>query len=208
MKHFMRRLSLLVFISLAAFSANRESVCAEPKDQHIAAVNIGDIPDKVQIVGRLGEPLGALLKVRGKWIPAGLRKDPLPLFHFEQVDGKPLPGNVQFHRGQMTPIDPNGRKTDLWDWRFGGGTEAAPEPVEGENWEMLGVETAVFTWYSKAAMEEASDVPVAQAPSYMAGFYSVFEIIAIKKVGASEPASQPAADPDRRDQLKVPAKAP
>ena len=83
-------------------------------------VRAQDIPEKVQIIGRLGQPLGTLVTISGQWISPGLRvKDPSLVFRVSLVNGKEIKGIDDFHGLQIEPIFPRhkGRKptpTESW----------------------------------------------------------------------------------------------
>jgi hypothetical protein len=173
---------------IACTDVGGEGARDESKDKPFTTVRAQDIPKTVRIVGRLGQPLGDLLTIRGKWTSPGLFvKDDTLVFHVNLVNGKKPKESPGLHGLQVSAIFPTwgGRKPkpgESWDWRFHwGGSEPSPTPVEGETWEMMGVETGSFQEYSKDAWREIGG-PAAQGSPSMAGFVTRFEFIAVRKI--------------------------
>jgi hypothetical protein len=158
----------------------------EPVRKGITSVRAEDIPGSVQIIGRLGQPLGTLLRVRGKWIRPGIgAKDQSLELHVELVDGKAPQAMIVFHRSLITTVAPElkwGRKSkpgDAWDWKFAWhGADPSPEPADGERWEMSGVETGCFNEDTEAWRQIGRVVP--PRPVYLSGFVTNFEYIAVR----------------------------
>ena len=115
-------------------------------EKKVVTVRAEDIPDKVQIIGRLGQPLGSLLRIRGTWVMPRSKEDCL-YFNVALVNGKKSDKKVDFAINVVVPIDnlPGGRPKPggPWDWRVNaeGSEEPWASPSQGEAWEMLGVET-------------------------------------------------------------------
>jgi hypothetical protein len=66
------------------------------------AINVDDIGTKVTLVGRLGQPLGKMMKLRGSWkYPSGLVKDYSLRFTVTEVNGQKLPTPVEFNIAQI-----------------------------------------------------------------------------------------------------------
>jgi hypothetical protein len=181
--------SVAVLLALIANNGVGEQGSSnESKDRQMITIRAQDIPKTVQILGRLGQPLGSLLTVRGKWTRPGINmKDRSLVFHVTLANGKEPDGKVDLHSLLVKPIlsDHKGREPksgELWDWRFDWeGSKPGPTPSEGETWEMLGVETGCFNSYSGDAWREiGSSVP--QSPPCMEGFYTPFEYIAVRKL--------------------------
>jgi hypothetical protein len=183
-----RRIVLVLSIaSILATNVCEQSVCDELKDKQMITIRAQDIPQTVQILGTFGHPLGSLLTIRGTWIKPGiLEKDPSLQFHVDLVNGKKPNESVVLHDMQVNSILPQkGRKPkpgETWDWRFDlGGTEPPPTPLEGETWDMMGIEKGYFETYSAEAWKEVGSIPV-QKPSFMKGFYTRFEFLAVKRI--------------------------
>lgn len=177
---------IFVLVAIVGGYSGRQCISAEQNDKGMVIIRAEDISKTVQIVGRFGQPLGKLMTIRGQWIRPGARmKDRSLMFHVSLVNGKETKGIDDLHGLQIRPIFPEykGRKptpTESWDWRFDwAGIEPAPTPVEGEKWEMMGVETGRFDSYSDEAWREIGS-PVVPKPPFMEGFYSRFEYIAVK----------------------------
>jgi len=143
-----------------------------------------DLPYAVDLRGRLTRPLCTLVKIRGTWIKSDLGL----CFHVHQVNDLKLVDKVVFRQNSIRKIlwDRYKGVTNYaghpWDWSIGaGGDEDPPLPVEGQEREMLGIETAQFHLYSPAVWAELRHFdPVASPPEE--GFVTSFEFLAIKKL--------------------------
>jgi hypothetical protein len=68
------------------------------------AINVDDIGTKVTLVGRLGQPLGKMMKLRGSWnYPSGLEKDYSLRFTVTVVNDHKLATPVEFNIAQIKP---------------------------------------------------------------------------------------------------------
>jgi hypothetical protein len=195
--NFKRRVALVLsVVSIISFVADERCACAELKDKPIITVRAQDIPQTVKILGMSGQPLGSLLTIHGKWIKPGMQeKDASLRFHVDLVNGQKPTENNDLHALQIISILPQkGRKPkpgETWDWRFDpGGTEPSPTPVEGETWEMMGVEKGAFESYSAEAWNEVGAIPD-QKPYFMKGFYTRFEFFAVKRKTLSQSTDSP-----------------
>ncbi len=66
------------------------------------AINVDDIGTKVTLVGRLGQPLGKMMKLRGSWkYPDGLAKDYSLRFTVTEVNDHKLATPVEFNIAQI-----------------------------------------------------------------------------------------------------------
>ncbi len=66
------------------------------------AINVDDIGTKVTLVGRLGQPLGKMMKLRGSWkYPRGLVKDDSLRFTVTEVNGHKLATPVELNIAQI-----------------------------------------------------------------------------------------------------------
>lgn len=171
-----------------------------PKDKKMITVRAQDIPETVQIIGRLGQPLGSLLTVRGKWIDIGPWKGDSLIFQVDLVNGKDPNPRIPFLGWQVTHIYPlsqdiKGKPSGSWDWRFDfnkfdfetgrpvEGIVPPPTPLKGENWEMIGVETGYFEDYTEDVWREMFPSGVLpQRPMGESGFVTRFEYIAVRKL--------------------------
>jgi hypothetical protein len=84
---------------------------AEPKKQFVDAV---DIPEKVEILGKTGVPLGNIVTIRGKWID-GDKKYNLYLFHVTEIDGKKHDDHCDLRIAATREKGVN-IGIDGWDW--------------------------------------------------------------------------------------------
>jgi hypothetical protein len=67
------------------------------------AINVDDIGPKVTLVGRLGQPLGKMMKLRGSWkYPDGVMKDSALWFTVTAVNDRKLAKPVEFHIAQVS----------------------------------------------------------------------------------------------------------
>ncbi len=117
----------------------------------VQKVLTSDIGTRVQIIGRLGYPLGELVTIRGAWIqPRGLPnqpvKDDTPYFSVTSVNGKRLETPVIFDFF-----------SEAW------GAEEIPRQ-EGPVWEVRGCESGGFRGTPREVRDDASRGPV-QAPT-------------------------------------------
>ena len=89
--------------------------CDGVKEKQTVTVRAEDISTKVQIIGRLGQPIGSLLRIRGKWI-AQLSKG-VPL-HFEVslINGKELHEKIEIDGGPgwADLLSPQRTRTQAW----------------------------------------------------------------------------------------------
>jgi len=165
---------ILPFLALSTVSAR------EPKP-HVRIAH-GDIFE-VEIIGKLGHPLGELLNVRGKWATAKDQSKPSgPVFQVTHLDGKPLTPPVEF--AVMTPV---GRPVR----GFAKHSDLNAEPSSLE-WEVRGHEIGhgVFG-ISEKAMEEAGVAPAARAASFSIDFNYVSARIYEAPPAQESPASKP-----------------
>jgi hypothetical protein len=201
---------VLSVVSIITTVADERCACAELKDKPIITVRAQDIPQSVQILGLFGQPLGSLLTIRGKWIKPGiLEKDPSLRFHVDLVNGKKPNESVDLHGLQVNSIFPQkGRKQkpgETWDWRFDpGDTDPPPTPVEGETWEMMGIEKGAFESYSAEAWKEVGAIPD-QKPYFMKGFFTRFEFFAVKRITLSQSTTSPSSANSSTDQKVIDA---
>ncbi len=178
----MTRFALLIGIISLFFCAR--AYCEEANDKQVTTVLAKDIPDKVQIIGELGQPLGKLTTIRGKWIkPSGVPKDNSLRFQITAVNGKRLDKSVEWHRTQVIAVfsGEKGRGPkpgEKWDWQYVyDGKSLAPKPEENENWEMQGAEIGGFDIHVCLSTLEGMQLPYYRKP-----FSTHFEFIAVKKI--------------------------
>jgi hypothetical protein len=159
-------------------------------DQKMVSVRAQDISKTVQIIGRLGQPLGSLVTIRGIWVDPGLAKDRSLYFHVSHVNGKELAEKVKLMRGQISAIYSTADRCrgrgpkpgEPWDWKYDfHGRTPPPERREGAEWELLGTEMGFFDEYSPEVHQEIRSYLV-QSPLYRHGFVSIFQFIAVKKL--------------------------
>ncbi len=127
--------------------------CSGPRSIQRELISYRDLPTKVQIIGRLGYPLGTYLVIRGSWakedqrLPSKTARGPWS-FHVTHINGNPVNGDVRFDR-----ID-----------SFGDSEEA--EKVDGRIWELRGFETGGFMYTPGEVVKEMFKVmPPFQNPA-------------------------------------------
>lgn len=129
-------------------------------------VQYSDIPERVQIIGKLGQPLGQLVSVRGRWT-AFLAKPSPPAFMVNQLNGRLLDPPAEFD-----DVEPAWEK----DAEFA-------ERTVGEEWELRGVETGGFVGFSDQVWKEVG-LPPSQHPPR--GFLTRFCYLKAKRVSGSQ----------------------
>jgi hypothetical protein len=133
-------------------------------------VHYSDIPRRVQIIGKLGQPLGQLVTVRGRWTAPYPAKPGLPVeFVVNHVNGGTLDPPAQFDR-----VEPVWVKDE----------EVAKKTV-GEEWELRGVETGGFVGFSDEVWEELGQQPMQRLGR---GFLTRFCYLRATPVSSSKPA--------------------
>ena len=125
---------------------SRESAAIDPPTR---SVRYSEIPHDVAIIGKLGRPLWKLVTIEGKWMPPGLEKPSLPpTFAVTKVNGRDVKGLIEFD-----VIEPVNRVNE----RFA-------KSVEGEVWELRGVETGGFVGFSDEVDEDLGLQPASHPP--------------------------------------------
>jgi hypothetical protein len=153
--------AVCLLVHLASISTGSDQK-PEPR-----AVHYGDIPERVQIIGKLGQPLGQLVTVRGRWTATFPSKPAeLPVFVVSQVNGHPLDPPAEFDN-----VEP----------AWGKDTEFAKKMAE-EEWELRGVETGGFVGFSDRVWEELGQPPIQRPPR---GFLVRFCYVKAKRVSGS-----------------------
>ena len=114
--------------------------CEAKENMRPGAVTVraSDVPERAQIIGRLGYPLGELLVLRGSWrwpIPVKdsdgkviNAKDAELEFRVGEIDGKPCNEDIAFKQSDVQRLTPTGRAP-------------LPRSKDGDIWEIKGIET-------------------------------------------------------------------
>jgi hypothetical protein len=154
----------------------------------VVTVQASDLLSRVRIIGELGQPLGQLVTIRGKWQP----KDGVPkvnelLFETTQINGKKTVTPLVLPHHRVKPIVDRGRSpghtsTATWDWKADWlGDRKAPNANSGDEWEMVGFETGtIIDWYSKEAHKEF-DASLAQGGEE-SGFVTRYVFIGVRRI--------------------------
>lgn len=164
-----------------ALSANgpRDSWGQDNRVKEIAASEVGK---SVQIIGRLGRPLGQLVTIRGQWRDVRAKHD--TEFIVESIDGNKTARAIEFVDWDVSPVlsrngKATGKSTDKWEWKFDWhGPLPSPIEADGEVWELIGVETGGFMDYTEEAWKEIG----ARGAGRGYGFLTRFEYIAMRRI--------------------------
>jgi hypothetical protein len=141
---------------------------AENQTHELQALHYSDIPGKVQIIGKLGVPLGELVTVRGRWTAPFPSKPTFAVFMVNEVNGRPLDPPTKFD--EVEPV-------------FGKDEEVTKRAV-GEEWELRGVETGGFVGFSDKVWEELGQPSAGRPPR---GFLTRFCYVKARRVSGSKP---------------------
>jgi len=156
----------LVAVCLLVQLGSISTACDQKREPIM--VHYSDIPKRVQIIGKLGRPLGELVTVRGKWTAPSLAKPGLPtIFMVNQVNGRFLDPPAEFD-----DVEP------VWEKD----AEFTKETV-GEEWELRGVETGGFVGFSDKVWAELGQQQPADRPPR--GFLTRFCYVKAKRVSES-----------------------
>lgn len=133
MNTFWRTAATAAVAAILCSVANTPLVLSADKEA-AAKVSVEDIGTKVILVGRLGEPIGTMMDVKGTWvIPKEIVKDNSPRFQISHVNGKEIQKAVEFHINQMTTETKDNKsalpKFDEW------------EKLDGVTWTLRAYET-------------------------------------------------------------------
>jgi hypothetical protein len=114
-------------------------------DEGPLSIDARDIPEKIQIIGSLGYPLGELVTIQGVWeFPKGRPKDKRLHFRVIDVNGK-APNDTMIFQSWLVVQDP-----DVID-------KVAPTPVKGAKWQLRGVELGGLRNLPPAARAELNE---------------------------------------------------
>ena len=120
-----------------------------------------DLGGRIRVLGKLGAELGEVITLRGIWVrPIAIAgqalKDARPEFHVKETNGEPLKGDVVFG-------------TDFLNAFY---EESAMKPVDGDIWELRGIEMCSMKGLSKQFYSEAKVLPSSASVPF--GFHSEF----------------------------------
>ena len=138
-------------------------------ERDLSTVHYTDIPQSVQIIGKLGQPLGHLVTVRGKWTTPASSKPALPDFVVNRLNDRLLDSAAEFD--QVEPV-----------WKK---DEEFARRTVGEEWELRGVETGGFEGFSDEVWEQTGLQPAQHAPR---GFLTRFCYVKAERVSGSKTA--------------------
>jgi len=133
-------------------------------------LHYSDISERVEIIGKLRQPLNQLVTVRGRWTAPFPSSPASPVFMVNQVNGGLLDQTAKFD-----DVEP------VWDK-----VAAFAKKTVSEEWELRGVETGGFVGFSDKVWEELGQPPKKRLPR---GFLTRFCYVKATRVSASKPAA-------------------
>jgi hypothetical protein len=173
-----RAVAAFSVLSLASSSVSLHGL--ESDDKAPKSIKAADIPKSAVIIGQLGVPLGKIATIRGKWVLSGPKHT--MFFQVTSIDGAKIQESCDL---RAIGIMKTGKKENnaKWDWSAEwAATDAPPEPVVDEEWELLGFETGGITGYPEAAYKE----DVCESLKYIAStgyeFSTVFIFTKMRKI--------------------------
>ena len=100
------------------------SICpvavAADKAVETVEIQVADIGSKVTLIGYLGQPLGKMMTLKGRWkFPGPATKDDSPILTITHVNDKQLAKPVEFYHAQVEVTDRDGKEIspkdgDIW----------------------------------------------------------------------------------------------
>jgi hypothetical protein len=165
---------LIVLLSIASRSDAQEvkPPANDAKKREPIEVQIDDISrGQVQIIGKMGHPLGQFVSVRGTWEPPATSKpDSSPTFVVDQVNGRRLDAPVEF-----TVVEPVSESIK----------DAAFATRElGTLWELRAVESGGFEGFRDEVWQELGLPPSSHKPR---GFITKLYYTKVKRILATGP---------------------
>ncbi len=139
-------------------------------------VKASELFDHVEIIGELGVPLGQVVTIRGQWnYPNYVAKHAGPILRVLEVEGRPVTQKLELGPLKISRYPGMGglsklKSGGLWSWQRGSGLNECPRPLDGDIWELRGVEMGWMHRY----LPEASGGRVG-ATAYPDGFVTRFE---------------------------------
>ena len=132
------------YIVLFCLSLSAQPLNAEGKPEAIPTDQIGH---KYQLIGKLGVPLGTIVRVEGVLVEGDLdRKIGAPYLQVHRIDGKPVQQEVRI---RIEPYYNEWGKEPLF------GAKKLPALVTGALYEMEGYETGAFGGMPEGVWEKA-----------------------------------------------------
>jgi hypothetical protein len=164
-------IGMAVALSIALCAAPIWSPVLRADRKPSIEVSVEDIGTKVTLVGRLGQPLGKMMEVKGTWSYPLLHtrpgeppaKDDSLRFEVSHVNGKRLPKPVEFHVGLIKAVEKNGKN-------------AIPKyeehkTLDGVSWTLRAYETGRFDDVPEGYRKELGE-PLRQPPAGQRTFTS------------------------------------
>jgi hypothetical protein len=183
----MRRLNAAILASVVGVVVATATNLLGADKEALKAVDARDLLENVQVIGILGQPLGAMTTIRGTWRRVNW-KDAQAVFRVSHIDGKLTSAPVEFKDNNIRPIysagSPATTKGVAWDWKARHNGEqkppAVPDVKEGEEWEMIGAERGhLVVRPEKRLWDEIGGPWLAWGPS---GFIPTYTFIAVRQV--------------------------
>ena len=125
------------------------------------SVTYSDIPDRVHIVGKLGQDLGKIVTLHGEWAKSDPSKPPEPIFVVTAVNGFRLKIPAEFAARDVGPVDH--------------ANEDFAEKSSDETRELRAVETGGLVGFSDDVWKEIGGPPKARLPEWFYHAVMLFE---------------------------------
>jgi hypothetical protein len=184
-----KRAVAVAAIATIAGIAHWASAQVSPKksDPTMKEVSYADIGFEVQILSELGQPLGKIVSIRGRWRERPESKDQELGFRVSQINGRAADRDVELLAVNVRPLLLRGMKDAAqtpgnWDWSAAWKEHREPpKPAPGEEWEMKIVSEGGIVGFPMEVQEELGRAG-AQMP-YL-GFVPVHYFISVRKIKA------------------------
>jgi hypothetical protein len=126
------------------------------------AISVDEIGRSVELIGRLGKPLGTKMEIRGRWLlptddMAGA-KDSAPRLTVTEVDGKALARPVEFHIAQVRAM--TAEHADALP------TYEQRERLGGQEWSMIAYEKGYLAVGPDEYLDKRRVFPAVAEPYY------------------------------------------
>lgn len=127
-------------------------------------INYNDIPERVQIVGKFGHPLGTLIDLEGRWREADKEKPSGLVLLVSKLNGACLNNSISIPEEDIRPV------VEL---------EFPETYAAGDTWTFRGVETGECVIFSRQVWKELGIGPAATRGQ---GFRTEFRYVAAERL--------------------------